>query len=575
MSNFQLSSDSFSSSILPSDVDDNSDTKLDVIRNTVNFSASIWGDQFLTFEEPDDLEMEKKVVEVLKEEVRKELVIKGSSNESLQHMKLIELIDVVQRLGVAYHFEDEIEEALKHIYVTYGEKWVDLNNLHNLSLWFRLLRQQGFNVSSGIFKYHMYEKGNFKESLCEDAQGLLALYEASYMRVEGEKVLDDALEFTKTHLAIIAKDPSCDSLLRTQIQEALKQPLRKRLPRLEAVRYIPIYQQDVSHNEVLLKLAKSDFNVLQSMHKEELSQICKWWKDLDMQKKLPYVRDRLIEGYFWILGVYFEPQHSHTRIFLMKTSMWLIVLDDTYDNYGTYEELKIFTDAVQRWSMSCLDLLPEYMKLIYQELLNHHQEMEESLEKEGKTYQIHYVIEMAKEVLENNLVEAKWLKEGYMPTLEEYMSVSMKTCTYGLMIARSFVGRVDNMVTEDTFKWVATYPPIVKAACLVLRLMDDITTHKEEQERGHVASSIECYQKETGASEKEACEFISNMVEDAWKVINRESLRPTNIPFSLLPSTINFARACDVIYKVNDSYTHARKEMINHIKSLLVHPLAI
>ncbi|KAF5761503.1 putative (-)-beta-caryophyllene synthase [Helianthus annuus] len=82
--------------------------------------------------------------------------------------------------------------------------------------------------------------------------------------------------------------------------------------------------------------------------------------------------------------------------------------------------------------------------------LNHHQEMEESLEKEGKTYQIHYVIEMAKEVIENNLVEAKWLKEG-----------------------------VDHKVTEDTFKWVATYPPIVKAACLVLRLMDDITTHKD------------------------------------------------------------------------------------------------
>ncbi|KAJ0837326.1 putative beta-farnesene synthase [Helianthus annuus] len=115
MSNFQLSGVSFSSSILPSAVDDNSDTKLDVIRNT-----------------PDDLEMEKKVVEVLKE-VRKELVIKGSSNESLQHMKLIELIDVVQRHGVAYHFEEEIKEALKHIYVTYGEKWVDLNNLHNLS----------------------------------------------------------------------------------------------------------------------------------------------------------------------------------------------------------------------------------------------------------------------------------------------------------------------------------------------------------------------------------------------------------------------------------------------------------
>ncbi|KAM0048233.1 putative beta-farnesene synthase [Helianthus debilis subsp. tardiflorus] len=110
----------------------------------------------------------------------------------------------------------------------------------------------------------------------------------------------------------------------------------------------------------------------------------------------------------------------------------------------------------------------------------------------------------------------------------------------------------------------------------ILILRNNILKYfQEEQERGHVASSIECYQKETGASEKEACEFISNMVEDAWKAINRESLGPTDIPFPLLPSTINFARACDVIYKVNNSYTHARKDMINHIKSLLVHPLDI
>lgn len=130
---------------------------------------------------------------------------------------------------------------------------------------------------TGIFKNHMDEKEKFKESLCDDAQGMLALYEASYMRVEGEKLLDDALEFTKTHLAmIIAKDPSCDYLLRTQIQQALKKPLRKRLSRLEALRYIPIYQQEPSHSDVLLKLAKSDFNVLQSLHRKELSQLCKY-----------------------------------------------------------------------------------------------------------------------------------------------------------------------------------------------------------------------------------------------------------------------------------------------------------
>ncbi|PWA36467.1 E-beta-farnesene synthase 2 [Artemisia annua] len=384
----------------------------------------------------------------------------------------------------------------------------------------------------------MGEDGTFKESLCNDAQGTLALYEAAYMRVEGEQVLDKALEFTNIHLDIITKDPSCDSSLRTQIQQALK-----------------------------------------------------WWKDLDMQNKLPYVRDSVIEGYLWILSIYYEPQYSQTRIFLMKTCMWLVVLDDTFDNYGTYEELEIFTQAVERWSISCLDMLPEYMKLIYQELVNSHMEMEELLEKEGKQYQIHYVREMAKEVVRNYLVEAKWLKEGCIPTLEEYISVSMvtsisdfesgfyllevldlreaslqmmclynnvpTTSTYGLIIARSYVGR-GNIVTEESFKWVSRYPPIVKASCVILRLMDDIVSHKE-----------------SGASEEEECEFISKKVEDGWKVINKESLKPTDVPFSLVMPAINLARMCDVLYNVNDGFTHAWEEVIYYIKLLFLHPIFV
>ncbi|KAK1422842.1 hypothetical protein QVD17_18131 [Tagetes erecta] len=542
-----------------------------VLRKKGALSSRIFGHMILTLMK-EDVVVEKQLVEELKVEVRKELMIKDY--EPMQYGQLIKVVDAIQRLGIAYHFETEIEVALQHIYTTYGNNWINIKNIESCSLWFRLLRQQGFNVSSEIFKNHMDKQGKFKETLCNDVKGMLALYEAAYMRVEGEQVLDEAIEFTKTHLAIIAKDLSCDSLSRTEIQQALKQPLRKRPARLEALSYMPIYQQQPTHNEVLLKLAKLDFNILQLMHRKELSQIYKWWKDLDLKRKLPYVRDRLVEGYFWILAIYFEPEHSRTRMFLMKTCMWLVVLDDTFDNYGTYEELEIFTQAIQRWSISCLDMLPEYMKLIYKQQVNDHQEMEEELEKEGKAYQIYYVKEMAKEATRSLLVEAKWLKECCKPTLEEYMSNALVTVGQALMIARSYVGRGD-MVTEETFKWVATYPPIVKASCLIFRFMDDIASHEEEQERVHIPSCVECYRKETGASEEEACEFFSKQVEDAWKVINKESLRPTHVPFHLLMPPINFARVCDVLYRENDGYTHAGEEMIHLIKSLLVHPIVV
>lgn len=122
-------------------------------------------------------------------------------------------------------------------------------------------------IETDIFNNSKDKDGVFKKSLTNDVECLFELYEATYMRVEGEVVLDDAFYFTRSRLESIANDPlQKNSTLCTHIHEALKQPIQKRLPRLEALRYIPFYQELVSHNESLLKLSKLGFNLLQSLH---------------------------------------------------------------------------------------------------------------------------------------------------------------------------------------------------------------------------------------------------------------------------------------------------------------------
>ncbi|MCD7460820.1 hypothetical protein HAX54_044499 [Datura stramonium] len=74
-----------------------------------------------------------------------------------------------------------------------------------------------------------------------------------------------------------------------------------------------------------------------------------WWKDLNFVTTLPYVRDRAVECYFWALGVYFEPQYSQICIMLAKIIAMIMVVDDTYDAYGTVEELAAYTDVIQRY----------------------------------------------------------------------------------------------------------------------------------------------------------------------------------------------------------------------------------
>ena len=116
-------------------------------------------------------------------------------------------------------------------------------------------------------------KGSFKEELVDDVKGMLSLYEASFLSVHGEDILDEALAFATTRLESIAVQSN--EHLQGRISHALKRPIHKGITVQEAWHYISIYEQDKEHIEALLKLAKLDFNIVQKMHKEELRSITK------------------------------------------------------------------------------------------------------------------------------------------------------------------------------------------------------------------------------------------------------------------------------------------------------------
>ncbi|MBA0654527.1 hypothetical protein Goklo_021516, partial [Gossypium klotzschianum] len=98
---------------------------------------------------------------------------------------------------------------------------------------------------------------------------MLELYEAAHFQLHGETILKEALAFTMFHLKLA--ETTMDYPLSTQIANALKRPLRKSLPRLVARSYIPIYEGYATHDKILMKFAKLDFNMVQHLHKEELS----------------------------------------------------------------------------------------------------------------------------------------------------------------------------------------------------------------------------------------------------------------------------------------------------------------
>lgn len=82
--------------------------------------------------------------EQLKEEVRTIFMEADKPSQKLN------LIDAIQRLGVAYHFHTEIEAALQHMYETHHQHDCQkAKDLYTVALLFRLLRQEGYPVSCG------------------------------------------------------------------------------------------------------------------------------------------------------------------------------------------------------------------------------------------------------------------------------------------------------------------------------------------------------------------------------------------------------------------------------------------
>ncbi|KAJ0044678.1 hypothetical protein Pint_04339 [Pistacia integerrima] len=285
--------------------------------------------------------------------------------------------------------------------------------------------------------------------------------------VHGENILDEALAFTTAHLESIAAQLSPP--VAVQVKHALNHPIRKGLQRIDARHYMCIFQEDASqsHNEVLLAFAKLDFNILQKMHQIATQSYC----------KLPFVRDRVIECYFWIVGVPFEPEYSLARRILTKVIAMAFVIDNVYDVYGTIEELELFTEAIERWDVSAMDQLPGYMKLCYQALLDVYSETEKDMANQGRLYRLHFAKEAMKTLVRNYFYEAKWCHKNYVPSLDEYMTAALVTSAYSMLATTSFVG-MGNIVTKEAFEWLFTNPKMIKASSVICRLMDDMVSHK-------------------------------------------------------------------------------------------------
>ncbi|KAL2495297.1 S-(+)-linalool synthase [Forsythia ovata] len=405
-----------------------------------------------------------------------------NSEELENQIESLMLVDAIQRLGVDYHFQEEIEAILRRHYMA-ATTYVDgfsYYTLHDLSLRFRLSRQQD------IFDNFKGKDGTFEGKLKQDIRGLMELYEAAQLSLEGEDILDEAAKFSSQIVG-----------------NRLKHPYHKSIARFTAKNYIRDLQDINGWEKTLKELAKMDYYVAQTAHRQEVSQISMWWKNLGLAEEFKQARNQPLK--------------------------W--------------------------WDYAAIDMLPKSWKMCYKALLDTTKEIGSKIYKKYGYNPINSLKSTWASLCDAFLVEAKWFGSGHLPIANEYLENGKMSSGVHVVLVHLFFLLGINEKTGGACR-VDDISELISSVAVILRLWDDFGSAKDEQQDGNDGSYIECYMKENPGSTTEiAREHVVDMISSEWKCLNKECFRlnQNSSMSSFTKASLNLARMVPLMYSYDDN----------------------
>ncbi|KAK1434932.1 hypothetical protein QVD17_00687 [Tagetes erecta] len=541
------------------------------VRRTANYAPSLWSYDFIQSLSSEYTGQKYVTRSQTLKELVSTMICKGK--EMVENpLSMLNLIDDLQRLGISYHFVNEISNVFDNIYGNFyksHEQWTNMD-LNLKSLGFRLLRQHGYHIPQEIFKDNIDENGIVKVHLDEDIITMLNLYEASYHSIENESILDHARIFTQKYLKESLHNIADKSINVSLISRALDFPLQWMVPRAETKWFIQVYERRSDMNPMVLQLAKLDFNMVQAVYQDDLKCASRWWK-ATCWERFGFARDRLVENFMWSVAKNDMPGFKG-RVDITKVYAMITTIDDVYDVYGTLQELEQFTDIVNSWDLNAINKLPAYMQICFLQLYNTINEMSyNSLTTDGVLV-LPYLKQTWQDLCNAYMREARWFHSGHTPTFSEFLNNAYMSIGGLPVIKHTYLSTLPS-VSEDTLKQIERAENMIRNACVIVRLINDMGTSPDELERGDVSNSIQCYMHETGATKVEAREYINKLILEAWKKLNQERLAiGFELPPEFLESVINLARMGHFMYTGGDK--HGKPDMFKpHALSLFIDPV--
>ncbi|XP_042757023.1 probable terpene synthase 4 isoform X2 [Lactuca sativa] len=197
-------------------------------------------------------------------------------------LKSMDMVNALQKLCINHHFKEEIDSILKTHYTKIFNGHVSNHDqsLYEVSINFRILRQQGYYIpADDVFAGFKQKNGIFLEEMTEDVKGLMTLYEASQLSIEGEHILEEAADFSSHALKEMI--PFLDQDEAIMVKNTLEHSYQKTSSTFMVKKFIKHYS-----GTTMSQLAEMELAKLQALHRTEVTQIFRW--DVNSFERLPY-----------------------------------------------------------------------------------------------------------------------------------------------------------------------------------------------------------------------------------------------------------------------------------------------
>ncbi|ESW20281.1 hypothetical protein PHAVU_006G195600 [Phaseolus vulgaris] len=470
---------------------------------------------------------------------------------SEDYMECFYVIDIIQRLGIEHHFQEEIEALLQNqcsIFISHISDFANHHKLYELALLFRLLRQRGYHVPADVFEGLKSNKREFRAKHGEDVKSLIALHEAAQLSIEGEDSLDDAgfLCCQLLHSWLKRHREHHEAIY---VANTLQNPLHYGLSRFRDTTSLALSDYKTKKEWTCIeKLAEINSCIVRMMNQNEIIQVYRWWKDVGMVREEKFCMYEPLKWYLWPMACFTDPRFSDQRIELTKSISLIYIIDDIFDVYGTLDQLTLFRDAVYRWELGGAEQLPDFMKMCLSVLYDITNDFAEKVYKRHGLNPIDTLKRSWVRLLNAFMEEAHWLKGGDLPRSEEYLNNGIVSSGVHVVLLHAFF-LFDHSINMESVAVMDNFPQIIYSVAKILRLSDDLEGAKKKDEKGVDGSYLDCYMNEhQHVSAEDAQNHVSHLIQSEWKRLNEQILTQNELPSSFTNFCLNAARMVPLMY---------------------------